>query len=271
MAIPTASDNEFPKIILEEVTDDGSATVTPAADHRALFLGEDGTLKLKDSAGAVTQAGGDVSAHTGDTSDAHDASAISVADAGGYFTGTDVEAALQELGAGGGGGGGGISRLGTTTPGGSTEQFTTQKVIGKKVTVPGEGVILSIGMYLQPRAAGSTTAAVTTGVWDDNSATIGTMLHWGYHLASQALLGPASGTFPGYPRWVYMPAGVYVAAGGDYWVGLRMVSTTWDIFYAASGSDRTIASGGTWMPDGAYYSQTDSTRNYSIHAVFQAA
>ena len=33
--------------------------------------------------------------------DAHDASAISIDDAGTYFTGTDVEAALQELGAGG--------------------------------------------------------------------------------------------------------------------------------------------------------------------------
>lgn len=40
--------------------------------------------------------------HLDDTADAHDASAISVADAGGYFTGADVEAALQELGAGSG-------------------------------------------------------------------------------------------------------------------------------------------------------------------------
>lgn len=47
----------------------------------------------------------DLDAHLNDTSAAHAASAISVADSGGYFTGTDVEAALQELGAGGGGGG----------------------------------------------------------------------------------------------------------------------------------------------------------------------
>lgn len=43
--------------------------------------------------------------HIADTTDAHDASAISIVDAGAYFTGTDVEAALQELGAGGGGSG----------------------------------------------------------------------------------------------------------------------------------------------------------------------
>lgn len=54
MALPTASDNQFPKVIMEEVASDGSATVTPAADHRALFLGEDGLLHVKDSAAAVT-------------------------------------------------------------------------------------------------------------------------------------------------------------------------------------------------------------------------
>lgn len=53
-----ASDNEFPQVILEEVANDGSATTTPAADHRSLFLGEDGDLHLKDSAAGVTDVGG---------------------------------------------------------------------------------------------------------------------------------------------------------------------------------------------------------------------
>jgi hypothetical protein len=44
----------------------------------------------------------ELGAHVVDTSDAHDASAVSILDTGGYFTGTDVEAALQELGAGSG-------------------------------------------------------------------------------------------------------------------------------------------------------------------------
>jgi hypothetical protein len=92
-----ASDNLFPKVIMEEVANDGSATTTPSADHRAVFMGEDGALHAKDSAGAVTALGGDVSAHTGDTSDAHDASAISVLDTAANFTGTDVEAVLAEL------------------------------------------------------------------------------------------------------------------------------------------------------------------------------
>jgi hypothetical protein len=53
-----ASENLFPQIILVEVATDGSDTATPAADHRAQFLGEDGNLHLKDSAGSVTDVGG---------------------------------------------------------------------------------------------------------------------------------------------------------------------------------------------------------------------
>jgi hypothetical protein len=53
-----------------------------------LFDPDDGTV------------GAELDAHLTDTSDAHDASAISVADSGGYFVGTDVEAVLAELGAG---------------------------------------------------------------------------------------------------------------------------------------------------------------------------
>ena len=52
--MPSGSDNLFPKVILEEVATDGSATGSPSADHRALFLGEDGLLHVKDSGGTVT-------------------------------------------------------------------------------------------------------------------------------------------------------------------------------------------------------------------------
>lgn len=51
------SDNKFPKVVLEERASDGSDTSNPAADHRALFLGEDGSLHLRDSSGTVTDIG----------------------------------------------------------------------------------------------------------------------------------------------------------------------------------------------------------------------
>jgi hypothetical protein len=45
---------ETPSITLEEVANDGSSLTNPNADHRRLFLGEDGLLHVKDSGGTVT-------------------------------------------------------------------------------------------------------------------------------------------------------------------------------------------------------------------------
>ena len=53
-----ASDNLFPKIILQEAADDGSDFSNPSADYRVVFLGEDGSLHAKDSSGTVTALGG---------------------------------------------------------------------------------------------------------------------------------------------------------------------------------------------------------------------
>ena len=52
-----ASDNPFPSLLVQEAATDGSDFGNPAADYRRLFLGEDGALHLKDSAGAVTDIG----------------------------------------------------------------------------------------------------------------------------------------------------------------------------------------------------------------------
>jgi hypothetical protein len=103
--------------------DDGAGTLTIDAGDLAAHLADAvaahaasavsftpaGTIAATDVQTAIaevaTDAATDLAAHTGDAADAHDASAISIVDAGAYFTGTDVEAALQELGAGSGGGG----------------------------------------------------------------------------------------------------------------------------------------------------------------------
>lgn len=57
MADIKGSDNAFPSLLIQEAADDGSDFTNPAADYRRLFLGEDGVLHLKDSAGNVTAAG----------------------------------------------------------------------------------------------------------------------------------------------------------------------------------------------------------------------
>jgi hypothetical protein len=58
-----ASDNLFPKVIMQEAATDGSDFSNPAADYRVFFVGEDGNLHLKDSAGTVTTPGGTTADH----------------------------------------------------------------------------------------------------------------------------------------------------------------------------------------------------------------
>lgn len=90
-----AEDNKYPYLTFIEHVDPS----TPAAGTARLFVDSaDGLLKMIDDADVVTELspGSGLAAHLADTTDAHDASAVSIADAGGYYTGTTVEAALQE-------------------------------------------------------------------------------------------------------------------------------------------------------------------------------
>lgn len=171
----------------------------------------------------------------------------------------------------GGGGGGGAtgSRPGTTSIGASTEQSTSTRVYTKKITAPGEGVILSVAAYLQPRSSGGSSLAFRGGVWEDLSAVPGKLL--GAAALEGTVLGPSTAFTSAHPRWFHSPTGVYVAAAGDYWIGGQMFGTNYDIFYATSGSDRVFStSGSDWIPDGMYYTQTNSTFDYSMYAVFLA-
>lgn len=83
------SDAEIPSLLFDEQASDPA---TPASGFWRAFFKAGGLYVIND-AGTVV---GPIGAAAGDAAD------ISIADAGGYFTGTDVEDALQELGAGGG-------------------------------------------------------------------------------------------------------------------------------------------------------------------------
>lgn len=64
---------------------------------RAGLAGDSAFTSAFDSAGAASAVDADLDAHIADSSAAHAASAISIADAGNDFTATDVEGALAEL------------------------------------------------------------------------------------------------------------------------------------------------------------------------------
>lgn len=85
------------------VTDHGALSGLGDDDHPQYTLTAEAQA-MADAAEAAAEAtaAAALAAHLADAADAHDASAVSIVDAGTYFTGTDVESALQELAAGGG-------------------------------------------------------------------------------------------------------------------------------------------------------------------------
>lgn len=103
MATIPASDNEFPEVKFAE----GAAPATPAAGLVIAYAKSDGLLYSKDDAGTETALGGAAAvAHIADTTDAHDASAVSFDPTGlANVTGTEVQTAIEELDAAVSGGG----------------------------------------------------------------------------------------------------------------------------------------------------------------------
>lgn len=88
--------------------------MTTTGKFERLVLGT-GTAGTDNGDGSLTVTAPDTATHIADTVDAHDASAISIADAGNYFAATEVEAALQALAAGTVGSTPGVTQLATQT------------------------------------------------------------------------------------------------------------------------------------------------------------
>lgn len=129
-----------------------------AAGRAALGLGSAATAATSafDAAGDAAAA---VGAHTGDSVDAHDASAISIVDAGAFFAGSEVEAALQEAGtaiAALVAGGAGVTVDDEGSP--LATVATTLNFVGAGVTATGAGATKTITI---PGGGGSATAEVS--------------------------------------------------------------------------------------------------------------
>ena len=95
MATIPASENVFPEVLLAEVAAPAAA---PSGQVR-LYVKADGLLYWKDDAGTEYAVGqGDTAGHLADTTDAHDASAVSFDPTGlAIVAGTEVQTAIEEL------------------------------------------------------------------------------------------------------------------------------------------------------------------------------
>lgn len=79
-----------------------SIPAATAVDEGALYYATDTDVLYRSDGSswtAISSASAQITTHEADTSSAHVAEGVDITDAGGHFTGTDVEAALQELGA----------------------------------------------------------------------------------------------------------------------------------------------------------------------------
>jgi hypothetical protein len=301
MGTQPASDNVFPLVRLSE----GAAPATPPAGEAHLYVKADGLLYWKDDAGTEYPVGGDIAAHLADASDAHDASAVSLADAGGlyaateveaalaeigahpgdssaahaasavsivdagaYFTGTEVEAALQELGAGGGGGGGLTQAyVGYNTAGGTIESWTANRVFAKKITLANDALITDIEAYVDQGGGDDSVADMMVALFEDNAGTPRYLLSHQHNptQAAHVLDTTSGGGGHQNPRWLGLPIGRWCPAG-DYWIAAMATSSRMRIYKDASGSDRYYTATGTWLADWGFYAATTTTDRYSIRA-----
>jgi hypothetical protein len=204
---------------------EGTAPASPAAGRQALFVDTaDHHLKRKNSGGTVT----------------------------------DLET--------GGGGGGGLTAayLGYNTIGASSESVTGLNMYCKSITTSGAVEAVSVSFYGHQNGTDNVTGFLA-GIWNDNSGVVGQLLAAGGLPTTSVYLHDAAGS-AGTDRWFHFPISYPLAATTTYHFGfLRDNSGSHTIFYDTSGSDRTISTGGGyWLADGGRYTQTNSTKKYSI-------
>lgn len=95
MATIPADDNEFPKVLFAE----GAAPGTPAAGLAEVYFKSDSLPYFKNDLGVETAFGtGDTAGHIADTTDAHDASAVSFDPTGlGNTSATELQTAMEDF------------------------------------------------------------------------------------------------------------------------------------------------------------------------------
>lgn len=264
-------------ITLRESANDGSDFTNPDADYRRVFLGEDGALHAKDSAGTVTTLGGLADQGTITYLDATEAAAPSSPAAGKVRLYAKSDGLLYskddagtETVVTGGGGGGGLSHayVGYNTVGGTWETMTDKRVIMKSITLASAGLLTSVSAYVRAKAnaaSQSDIAQINPAVFTDNAGSPNLLI-------AAVRSGVRSGDFflsdtagAGDGRWFHLPVGIWLAAG-TYWIGIQEqhAGNNLEIAKDGSGSDKYTVPGGEWMTDAGLNTITSTTDTYSI-------
>jgi hypothetical protein len=158
------------------------------------------------------------------------------------------------------GGSSGITQVyvGYNTVGASSEATTNQKILAKSFTTTAFCELLSVEAHM--RTVGGNVGNMAVGLWENNAGVPGTLIAGNLGpVTSLVLTTSGTGAF----RWFGMPLSAYLAASTTYWIGV-MFDADFDIKYDTSGADHTITSGGWWLPDWGFYSDSDTTKKYSI-------
>ena len=143
--------------------------------------------------------------------------------------------------------------------------MTALRWYAKKITVATAGILTSIEAYIDQTAAGATTGFVV-GLFEDNAGTPRYLLQSNADGADLVLWLEHSNGVAGDPRWYGQPLGRYVTAG-DYWIGISMSSTSYNVYKDTSGTDRYwTAATGIRMRDAGGVAITITTDRYSIRA-----
>ena len=270
-----ASTNRFKGVTFQPQ----STPATPATDDGRLFLDTaDGLLKWIDDAGTVTEvtlgpSGGGLTDPMTTRGDMIIRNASNVTarlgkgSAGQVLTsdGTDIAWSTPSSG--------GITQayVGYNAIGGTVEDAVAFRQICTQITLAQDRLITSVEAYLQ-MDTGPDTFGLFVGVWADNANTIGKQLALGggFGAGSAQSVGAPADVAATDPRWWATPLG-YWAAAGTYWVGILTYACGFganrlNLYYDGSGSDRRLDTGAAYTADGAAFSQTNTTRKYSIRA-----
>lgn len=171
----------------------------------------------------------------GDSGAAED---VSITDTGGYYTGTDVEAALQEVGAALGGASGALTMISDTTLGSDTANFDITSISGSYKH-------LLVVFQCRSTKAASTADWMTMRFNNDSGSNYDTQLQQDYNTTEQAFenLGQTSIT------WIVeLPAASSASgdAGGGFILIPNYAGTTWNKTCNWLGAGRQNTGSGNW-------------------------